>query len=422
MATRSKWFVALVLAAVLGVVQGPQAAFAGAPVGWNVEVINDPETEVSPAIAYNPDLEQYLVVWYNDRPGYDDIRAQRLRRNGQRVGGPFYISAEVADRRFPAVTYNTKAKQYLVVWQHDDPTFRTGIHGKRVSGTGQVLDANDIVIRSASYIYSAGPPAVAYASTADRYVVVWHESFHPGVTTGIFGQALMPDGSPDGGLFPIEEDPGTRPRTKPDLAYNRARNEFLVVWQQDVGGGDDDIYGRRVKMAGGAGPLGNPFAIAVDAKEQWNPAVAALPEPAGVGHYLVVWHHRHAPADGDIHARPVKGDGTLQPAYAVAEDRSDQSQPAVAGSEGGHLYLVTWHNATTSGFIIDSVRGREVSRADGPRGSDISCGGLVAANPAVAAGPLADFEVAFDDSLFVGNRGIYAQLWGNRGYMPMVLR
>ena len=108
--------------------------------------------------------------------------------------------------------------------------------------------------------------------------------------------------------------------------------------------------------------------------------------------------------------------------FVVSQTLDNQTQPDVAGSEGGHLYLVTWHNANTSGFIIDSIRGREVGRADGPRGAEISCGGLTAENPAVAAGPGADFEVAFDDPLIFGNRGIYSQLWGNRVYIPMVLR
>lgn len=61
----------------------------------------------NPVVAYNSTREQYLVVWYNDRPGNDDIQAQRLDKNGKPIGGQFFISAGPDhERRYPAVAYN----------------------------------------------------------------------------------------------------------------------------------------------------------------------------------------------------------------------------------------------------------------------------------------------------------------------------
>jgi hypothetical protein len=42
-----------------------------------------------------------------------------------------------------------------------------------------------------------------------------------------------------------------------------------------------------------------------------------------------------------------------------------------------------------------------------------------ATHSAVTGGPLGDFLVAFDD---VTGSGVYGRLWGNRIYLPLVVR
>jgi len=74
--------------------------------------------QLKPSIAYNPDRQEYLVVWYNERPVYPDIKAQRVGVDGQLVGGPCYIAGgEGAKRRYPDVVYNPTHQEYLVVWE-----------------------------------------------------------------------------------------------------------------------------------------------------------------------------------------------------------------------------------------------------------------------------------------------------------------
>ena len=89
----------------------------GRPVG-STFVIRADSTEpgVEPAIAYNPDLQEYLVVFWNDRPGCDDIRAERVSRDGKLLGGKWIAAGCPAERRFPDVAYNTQRNEYLIVW------------------------------------------------------------------------------------------------------------------------------------------------------------------------------------------------------------------------------------------------------------------------------------------------------------------
>ena len=113
----------------------------GVPVGGMFEVFDEVGlSEEHPAVAHNTQLNQYLVVWFNDRIGNDDIRAQRLNADGKPLGAAFYISAGTGnDRRFPDVAYNDIDNQYLVVWEdYDnlDPGTPYSIRGRRISSTG----------------------------------------------------------------------------------------------------------------------------------------------------------------------------------------------------------------------------------------------------------------------------------------------
>ena len=79
----------------------PPNVDGGAPIGSRFVILNDAAvSEQSAAVAYNPNQNEYLVVWYNDRSGNDDIRARRVAWDGTPVGSAFYVSAGAgADRR-----------------------------------------------------------------------------------------------------------------------------------------------------------------------------------------------------------------------------------------------------------------------------------------------------------------------------------
>lgn len=118
-------------------------------------------------------------MWWNDRPGNDDIGAQRLDKHGHKIGGTIFISAGPGhERRYPDVAYNTQSQQYMVVWENLQQGGYKSIRARRLTGTGASLDANDIVITGDSNLYTPVRPAIAYASTSNRYMVVWAETWH----------------------------------------------------------------------------------------------------------------------------------------------------------------------------------------------------------------------------------------------------
>jgi uncharacterized protein YlbG (UPF0298 family) len=178
------FFKAIGIAIVLILIATPFTVNAGSAI-LNRITISPEDTknlnEQSPSIAYNSQRQEYLVVWYNDHPGNDDIFAQLVSSNGVLLRGPFSVSyGSGADRRYPDIAYNSKHDQYLVVWEHyDTSSGYYGVKGRRVDGSGLVLDANDISIESGSNLHTPSKPAVSYAYTSDRYLVVWEDVWHP---------------------------------------------------------------------------------------------------------------------------------------------------------------------------------------------------------------------------------------------------
>lgn len=398
------------------------ASASGGPIGDNFPISNLSEDQVYPAVAYNSQREEYLVVWYNDRPGNDDIYGQRVSKNGTLVGPWFAISAGAgADRRYPDVAYNSKRNEYLVVWETD-----WHVQAQRVPALGGTVGSKWTIASGTVGVDYYDQPAVAYAYTADRYVVAFRrvDLLWVGGGSDIYFDVREWD------LAPVVQNPvaavsaATLPQN-PDLAYNRTRNELLVVWQQWMPGppASFDIYGRRMTMAGTLPHvLDTSIPIQIDGKDQIVPAVAAIPTESNKGHYLVVWEHRHSATDGDIHARRVEGDGTLNPGFIVSEAPENQTNPAVAGSEAGQQHLVAWTQDYTSGMVVFPGIGVRTVSSNGDLGTETRLGGWNADHAAVASGPLGDFLVALDDLVAITGWNIYGWLWGNRVYLPLVVR
>jgi hypothetical protein len=402
----------------------PAASNLISPVGNTLTISNDdPLVEVSPAIAYNTTRGEYLAVWYNDRPGNDDIRAQRISKDGRLTGHPFYISAagDGIDRRYPRVAYNSISDQYLVVWEHQEISSGYSIHARRVSGDGQVLDANDLVIRSAGInLYTPAKPAVAYAYSSNKYLVVWHETWHPlPISTSIMGQVVLDTGALDGSAMTISQDPGGYFRTNPDLAYNIGRNEYLVVWEQldpTTPANLIDLYVRRV--TGEGVPLQpESTQIAFYTVSSTAPAVAALPiQPDG--QYLVVFEQHYTPDEFDILGVTISPDNIPQSYVEIARTGAHELQPGLAPSPKRGLYLVTWVEKPDPSLLLSHFAARLVNPQGNLEGDPIHLNGIVSSYPRLASGWLGDFMTVYEDTPLATDSGIYAHLIGNRAYLP----
>jgi hypothetical protein len=302
-----------------------------------------------------------------------------------------------------------------------------------VSGTGLPLEPPEIVIRSSGHnLYTPSVPAVAYASHADKYLVIWEETWHPmPLSHSIRAQVLRSWGELEGSDFDISQDPGDGTyRLHPDLAYNRSRNEYLVAWEQrDPGNGDYDIRARRVQ-GNGSPMFPESFGLVGGVGDELAPAVAAVPTSPNQGRYLVAFEDHRTPSDVDIRVRLVSGEGSVQniPQDMIAASNEDEKAPAVAGSENGRRFLVTWTRYETDPQAPwvhwELIYSRPIGAGGNFLGPGIHTGGRYDSDhSAVSAGAAGDFLVVFDDDPWMANDwDIYGRLWGNRVYVPVQIR
>jgi hypothetical protein len=267
--------------------------------------------------------------------------------------------------------------------------------------------------------YTYWHPAVAYSTLStltDEYLVVWQKEWGTAYK-GIEARTLPGDGGTLGSILEITGLQVDVAPSQPDVAYTRAINEFLVVWQRwyDSDQTDHDVMGQRIHMEGGAHlvtPPGN-FAIQYTTNDEGSPAVASVHRLSGVGEYLVASVYVYG-SSAYIVGQLLTDAGALHDGATISPYGG--TIPAVAGNENTREFLVAWKYGS-------NIQARTVTTSGGlgsyaqamPYGSYPDW-------PAVAGGHLSDYLVTFHDQLPGYNFDIFGQLWGNRLFMPAILK
>jgi hypothetical protein len=287
---------------VFAALVGPDTGSRLAP---PIQIATDARYE-TPAVSF--DGGNYLVVWN----GTSGVSAVRVSTEGALLGEPIRLPIEGFPRSV-AVAFN--GTDHLVVWE-DSPPSGEIMNAARVSPAGAVLDPEGITVAT------GGGSSVAVASDGDGFLVTW----------SVFGRILGGRVGADGTVL----DP--RPIVLSDDAFSAASVAwngrcYLVVWSDIVPGRRDfEVLGARVT---GDGIVQDPDGVVIStipAQDQ-NPPRPAV---AANGPFLVAWRQRGADRLNDVHGAFVTDDGTVRdrPSFAIAADRTDERDLAVAPGPG----------------------------------------------------------------------------------------
>jgi hypothetical protein len=295
----------------------------------------------SPAVAYSPQHHEYLVVWQNQWSGSQDIYGQRVSEHGELLSW-FCITTGTNDRIEPAVAYDPTRERYLVVWMYDyyDDALDYDIYGRFVAWDGSSM-TDEITISNASF--TEYYPQLAYGLAQDVFTVTWQSHTTSSPYYIMSRQISAADGTFPASAFPISQ--GYEHRYNPDITYNLARNEWLIVWSQlvDSKALNYDIYG--VRLSGNGTPLGTGnFPIATGSTDETQPAVAACDQ---LDQYLVVYQIRYyypPPYDFDIAMRYIAGDGVPGNTWWWILPFSEQLSPDIVCNSSGNSYLIAWQS------------------------------------------------------------------------------
>ncbi len=386
-------------------------ATTGAEVGENDFRISDmgPDGDptfnaLSPTVIYNPNSNEYLVVWIgDDNIGSADeafeAYGQRLDATGQEIGSnDFRISDMGAAAINPnydvlpygnvAVAHNSTANQYLVVWSGDESALplvddEFEVFGQLLQANGSQTGTNDFRISdmgvNGTTTEFSDKVDVVYNSTDNEYLVVWEGTqiiplpspLIPVNQTEIYGQRInATTGAEVGGNDFLISDMGGLSSSDyagqdPVIAYNSDDNEYLVVWRGDDNVGtlvdnEFEIFGQRLD-ATGAGIGDNDFRISDTGPDGNIGYFTDRPDVSynsSIKEYLVVWYGfeqgNNSPTN-DQHeiygqrfvgatGKPI-GDNDFRISDMGPEDNSILSKarfPAIAYNSTVSGYLVVW--------------------------------------------------------------------------------
>jgi hypothetical protein len=358
-----------------------------------VEGTGDPDFDAfDPAVAFNPVANEFLVVWQALHapaacgPGFTgelEIFAQRIDAStGALLGAPVTVSdaGPPCDGRFepadPAVDFNPGDEEYLVVWSGDDSVGglvdnEMEIFGQRLTASGAEIGADDFRISAmggtGDPAFDATVPAVAFNPVAEQYLVVWSGDHDAGgLVDGeqeIFGRLLVANGVPVGGDFRISDAGGTGDQAydadDPDVVYQPATGEYLVVWNgdDDVGGlvvNELEVFGQR--LDGSGAEIGaNDFRISEQGGTGDATLDALFPDVAvdpQAGRYLVVWQgDDDGPFDGhQAYAQLLGPEGEeVDDEVRISDMGSDGTSsfearfPAALYNAAAGEYLIVWY-------------------------------------------------------------------------------
>lgn len=326
---RLKLFPILVFA-TLALLLTFKGAYSGDVVPW-FRISDIPAKQTVPGVAYNSTSNQFLVVWEDFRgPGIgNDVYAQIVNGVGSMSGGNFSVSTAVDWQRSPKPAYNPATNRYMVIWE-EWRNASDDIYAQQVNANG-ALWGSEFIVSAATNDQSN--PDIVYNPATNQFLVVFDDDRLVQYDYDIYGVLMNADGSTPGADFAITTPANNQ--LLPVAAYNSTDNQFLVVWQ-DGRNPSDDIYARRVKANGSM--VGAEFAISTSSADQSRPDVAYAPSG---NRFLAVWEQ-----SADIYGRLVRADGSfVGPEFQIASSGGNLSDPAVGFDPHSNQFLVAWSDS-----------------------------------------------------------------------------
>jgi hypothetical protein len=290
-----------------------------------------------PDVAYNPVQDEYLIVYtYQVSTSDYDIWARRVKWNGADLDKPpyqeFYINIDSDKQWYPAVAYNSTNDEYLVVYENYWADGRRDIAAQRVAGVagGGLLSWRNIATAPSTV---RRLPDVAYNEARNQYLIAY--TYQYSATDGdIYGKIA----TSNLGTLSSEKHLVDNTENQDGVALAAGPDEYLAVWNDN---GGTTIYGRRVT---GAGATQSYIPLATDSGQTHvEPDVAY----GNVYGYLVTWRYATGGASGDdVYARLVKAGQNVPSGgrFAIDTWTGSQRSPAVACATDGDCLVVEEDN------------------------------------------------------------------------------
>lgn len=298
----------------------------------------------APEVTYNPDQDEFLLVWQDYRNGHWDIFGQRVSGGGALLDENFIITNAAYQQSNPRIAYGNGV--YLVAWRHHLSSSATAydVYGGIISGTGEIVSNNlPIAVNSSR---REQPTDVVFNNSSGQFLVLWQEQ---GTYWDIWGRHVATDGSLSSAVQIAAQ--ASWHKENAVATYNATDNQYLVVWRRHNGGSTHLVEGRRLN--GNGSLLGSIIDISSGTGQERDPDVIYLPS---VGRYVVAWsdNRNNSTNSYDIYGQRILPTGTLNGSnFIVAHAAVEESLPRLAEDAATGGALVVWQQNTGGGAGYD---------------------------------------------------------------------
>lgn len=302
---------------------GQRVSADGALLGANFPVIEFPDAQVNPIVAYNSIDNEYLVAWLTQQPGFfNDVRGRLVSSTDTLLGGDFFILGDDptagggAGGEF-SIAYNPTANEYLVTGRG------RGVRGRRISSSGSLLGGAEIVIAAGGSLAPNGQ--VVYNLNADEYLATWRDQ----VAQNLQGQRISAPGTLLGNVIlnsPLFPEIG---RSTASVVFDPTNDRYLVVFGVFQ---EREILGQFISSSGQL--IGTNFTIAAGLASRANPYVV---QSSIDNIFLVVWRE-----ENNIVGHLLSDNGSPIGDAVVIAQGTAFGDPRVAPNTAIGEFLVIW--------------------------------------------------------------------------------
>jgi hypothetical protein len=162
------------------------------------------------------------------------------------VSDPIAVWDDDVYNRVTDVVYNPQHDEYLILF-HNIRAVSSDIYARRVASDGTVLSWFAVVAGAGEKHIDA---QASYCPTQDEYLVVWTRQQDTGTKDDVLARTVFWNGSSMGPIFSVVADADHQ--RAPDVAYNQFDDEYLVVYHNHWGGGLEDVAAQRIRASDGA--------------------------------------------------------------------------------------------------------------------------------------------------------------------------
>lgn len=336
-------------------IQGPDSAdiyarrigIDGTPGAFFSVFATPGEEHAFPSVSYNNLRDEYFVAWQFEYSAGDvDILGSIVSWDGSTVGSPFVINSDPEYQAEPDVAFNPNDDEYLVVYTNAWAGGLIDVAAQRVDGDGTLLSWANIASSAGAQRHSV---TADFSPELDGYLIGYSRVSGSVAAYDVVGKLAAPDlaGVSVAPEIVIVDDAGDD-ASNPAVAASA--DGFIAQYNLSIDARARRLAGDATPLGPADGfPLGNQNSVAVGYPMQAN----AVARADAIG-FVSAWH-QYVPMGADVYAQAVSphSDMVLSSPVPVAVGAADEQRVDIACAPWGTCLVVYQSDNDIAGRIIN---------------------------------------------------------------------